>query len=267
MLFLIPVWFQARIKNIFSVISQIVYPKVLSEVILQNFPLLNILWHPVIFHHHYLSSIQFIFRNHLHISCHMLCHQTSQDSGHNHYRALRQRIFWYHSQVSVNILLHHQRHQNRLAKLFPKQPVTIHMIWPVLSSSALQRYIVSRHWSILIQIRLHFESTCQKIIQVNVHLWCQIKAQIFGQHISQVPNHQILNHWTIMSFWPKLLVDIHVNIQKWPKVLSHLFQPSDIPYHIISGGCFTNSNLLQAQTQKHITILYSSNISCWYFIF
>ena len=204
-------------------IRNIVHPQVLSEGILQFFPLFNLLWHPVVFHHQYLSFRQVIFRTHLQVSCNLLYHNSFQDSSRHNDLDLCQIILCYHFQVSVNISLYRHRHQNILPQFFQQQPVRLHILWPFLSSEVLHWNLMSWNRSVLLENRIQFGYICQKHIQVNFYLWCQVQVQIFGQQIPQVPKHEFWNHSIVMSLWPIFLVYIHVNIQKWSQVMSHSF--------------------------------------------
>ena len=87
----------------------------------------------------------------------------------------------------------------------------------LMNSKSYLKNRVSFYWPRLLKFHLHFGSACQQIIQVRLNLWFPVKVQIFVQHSLQVPNHQICNHFTILSFWTMLLVYIQVNIQGCPQ--------------------------------------------------
>ena len=125
--------------------------------------------------------------------------------------------------------------------------------------------------------------TRQYIIWVKFHLWCPGQVRIFGQQTTQVPNHKVCNFFILERFWPILLLDIQVNIQQWTKLLSCQFQPSDIPYHVLSGrpseyptvvsslfpgilptvSFCTLQNNIDTNTKKSYHIIFLKK-SCWY---
>ena len=137
--------FQARIQHIFTVNSQTVHPQALLAGLLQFFPLSNPLWCPFMFHHQYLSLRHVIYQSHLQVSCNIMSPHIVQDSGDNNYLALSQIIFWTHCQVfyhimspqklqdSVIIYTHKHIHHMILYIKNKKQPLIIHMLWPLFS--------------------------------------------------------------------------------------------------------------------------------------
>ena len=106
----------------------------------------------------------------------------------------------------------------------------------------------------------------QHIIQVKFYLWLPVQVQIFLQRGTKVSNYHIHYHFILMIFWPMFLLYIQLNIQNWSQVLSHSFHSSEIPNCVLSGGYFTHTKILQTKTQKHLTISYSSNLSCWFYV-